>query len=43
MGRRLLFAVIAALLTTAATATAAARKLCLPVSLAVNNGYAQHP
>jgi hypothetical protein len=43
MRRAPLIAVIAALLTTSATATAAARKLYLPVSLAVTNGYAQHP
>jgi len=43
MRRVLPIAVIAALLTITATATAAARKLYLPVSLAVNNGDAQHP
>jgi hypothetical protein len=43
MRRVFLIAALAALLSTTATATAAARKLYLPVSLAVSNGYAQHP
>ena len=43
MRRVPLIAVIAALLTATATATATAPKIYLPVSLAVNNGYAQHP